>query len=139
MLDVAANTLPGARDPFHHRIGRLEMTRVGGKTNLHLCARREFASRAITEVILHIAVPRDELRNIVGAEFGENYLERFLEEIGQHIEPAPVCHPHADFLDPVARAAMQNRVEDNHERFRTLERKALLPDIAGVEENLERF
>ncbi len=36
MLDVAANALPGARDPFHHRIDRLEMTRIGRKTNLHL-------------------------------------------------------------------------------------------------------
>ena len=139
MLGVAANALPGARDPFHHRIDRLEMTRVGRKTNLHLCARRELSNRAITEVIFHVAVARDELGDVVGAEFGEDHLERFLEEIRQHIEPAAVRHAHANFLDPVARAAMQNRVEDDHERFRALERKALLPDIAGVEENLERF
>ena len=90
-------------------------------------------------MILHIAVARDELGNIVRAEFGENHLERFLEEIGQHIEPATMRHAHADFFDPVARAAMQNRIEDDHERLRALERKALLSDIAGVEENLERF
>ena len=90
-------------------------------------------------MIFHIAVARDELGNVVRAELGEDHLERFLEKIRQHIEPAAMRHAHADFFDPRARAAMQNRVEDHHERFRALERKALLPDVAGVQENLERF
>ena len=34
---------------------------------------------------------------------------------------------------------MQNRVENDHERFRALQRKAFLPDVAGVQKHLERF
>ena len=59
----------------------------------------KLSNRSIAEMILHIAVSRDELRDVVGAEFGENYLERFFEEIRQHIEPAAVRHSHANLLD----------------------------------------
>ena len=74
-------------------------------SRIFTCApERKSCARAITEVILHIAVPRDEFGNIVLAEFGEDYLERFLEEIREHVESAAVRHAHANFLDPVARA-----------------------------------
>ena len=48
-------------------------------------------------------------------------------------------HPHADFLDPGTRAAMQNGVEDEDERFRALKRKTLLPDVAGMQKHFESF
>ena len=40
---------------------------------------------------------------------------------------------------PDAGTFVQNRIENHHERFRALKRKALLPDVAGVQESLERF
>ena len=112
------------------------MARIGREPNLDFRAGSEFPDGVIAEVIFHVAIARDEIGNVVCAELGEDHLERFLEEIREHIEPAAMRHPHANFLDPVARAAMQNRVEDDHERFRALERKALLPDVAGVQKKL---
>src|SRR5438045_456277 len=48
-------------------------------------------------------------------------------------------HAHADFLNAVPRAALENRIQNDHERFRALKRKAFLPDVTSVEKRLERF
>ena len=56
MFGVAADALPRARRPFHDRIDRLEMARIGRETNLHFRAASELPHRAIAEVILHVAI-----------------------------------------------------------------------------------
>ena len=53
--------------PSDDRIDRLEMARIGREPNLDLRAGRELSDRPITEVIFHVAVARDEVRNVVGA------------------------------------------------------------------------
>jgi hypothetical protein len=50
-----------------------------------------------------------------------------------------MCHAHANLLDAPLRAFVQDCLKSNHQRFRSLQREAFLSDIAGMQENLERF
>ena len=114
------NALPRARFSFHHRIDRFKMARIRREPNFHFRARLQFADRSITQVIFHVAVARDEVRNVICGKLREDNLKRFLEEIREHVEPAAMRHAHADFLDAAARTPLENRVENDHERFRAL-------------------
>ena len=77
MLGIAPNALTRTRLPFDHWIDRFEMTRVCRETNLDFGARRKFPNRAISEMIFHIAVPGDEVWDVVLAELGEDNAQRF--------------------------------------------------------------
>ena len=48
-------------------------------------------------------------------------------------------HAHDDLLHAVALTILQDFVEQRHDGFSAFERKALLPDVAGVEKLLEEF
>jgi hypothetical protein len=50
-----------------------------------------------------------------------------------------VGHAHDDLLDAVARAFLDDLVEDGDDGLAALEREALLADVAGVEEFLEEL
>ena len=136
---IAAHPLPRARGSLHDGIDRFEMARVGREANLHLGAILQLPDRAIAEVIFHIAIARHEVGDVVGGKFGEDDLQRFLQEIRQDVEPAAMGHPHANLLDPMMRTAAENRIQDHHERLRALERKAFLPDVASVQKRFERL
>ena len=77
MFGVPTNALPRTGRAFHHRIDGLEMTRVCGKADLHLRARRKFSDGAITEMVFHVAIAGYELGNVVLAELGEDDAQRF--------------------------------------------------------------
>ena len=138
-FSVSAHPLPRAHGSFDDRIDRLEMARVCREADFDFGAVLQFADRAIAEVIFHVAVAGHEVGNVVRRKFGEDDLERFLEEICQDIEPAAMGHAHANFFDAMLRAALQNAVENYNERFRALKRKPLLADITRVEKCLERL
>ena len=139
MFRVATNALPRAGRAFHHRIDCFEMARVGRQPNLNFRTGIELPHRAITEMIFHIAIAGDEIGDVVGAEFGEDHAKRFLHEVRQHVEPAAMRHAHADFLHPDRRTSLQNAVENDHERFRALQRKAFLSDVTRMQKRLEHF
>ena len=85
MLGVAADPLARAGRSFDNWIDRFQVARVCRQTNLHLRSRGKLPDRAITKVIFHIAISAHQVRNVVRGELGEENLERFLEEISQHI------------------------------------------------------
>src|ERR1700676_1313509 len=68
MLSIAPNALTRTRLPFDYWIDRFEMTRICRETNLDFGARRKFPNGAISEMIFHIAVPGDEVWDVVFAE-----------------------------------------------------------------------
>ena len=136
MFGIATDALAGTGRPFHDRINRFEMTWVGGKPNFDF-ARSKFAHGAIAQVIFHIAVSGNESGNVILGKLGEDDVQRFSEEICQHIETATMGHAHADFLNPIANTLVQKGVENRHQTFRALQRKSFLPDIALVQKNFE--
>ena len=77
--------------------------------------------------------------DVVLGEFVEDELVVLAQDIGEDVEAAAVGHAHDDLLDAVARAFLDDLVEDRDDGFAALERKALLADVAGVEEFLEQL
>src|SRR6185312_7290319 len=132
MFGIATDALAGTGGPFHHWINRFEMTWVGRKANLHF-ARSKFAHGAIAEVIFHIAVPGNESGNVILGKLSEDDVERFSEEICQHIEASTMGHAHADLLNPIANTFVHNGVENRHQTFCALQRKTFLPDVTLVQ------
>src|SRR5213592_4270996 len=121
MLSVTSNPLTRARRSFHDWIDRFEMARICGKTNFHLRAGCEFSHGPIAEMIFHVAIPGDELGNVILAELSENNTERFLQKIREHVQPPTVRHAHANFLNTSGRTFVKDRVENDHQRFGALD------------------
>ena len=113
MFGIAANALARARCSFYDRIDCFEMAGICRKSDLDF-AGGKFAHGAIAEMIFYVAVAGDKSRDVIFSELGENDVERFPEEIRQHIEPATMGHAHADFLDAVAGTFVQKRIKDCH-------------------------
>src|SRR5262249_32764046 len=121
MFGVAPNSLPRARRSLNDWIDCLQMARVCGETNLNLRAGSKLSHGAITEMIFHVAIAPDRFGNVVFAELGEDDAQRFFQKICEDIEPATMRHAHADLLDPIDRTFMKNAVENDHQRFPTLQ------------------
>ena len=115
------------------------MARVRREADADLGAGAGRHHRVVALVILHIAVALLGIGDVVLAEFVEDKLVVLAQNIGEHVEAAAVSHAHDDLLHAVARTFLHNLVEDRDDRFATLERKALLADVAGVEEFLEHL
>src|SRR6266480_4846864 len=120
MFGVAANSLASARFSFDYRIDGFQMARVRREPDLDLGTRGKSPYRVVTEMIFHVAIASDQLRNIIFGKLSKDDLERFAQEICQDVEPAAVRHAHANFLDAFFRTFMQNSIENHHERFRAL-------------------
>jgi len=136
MFGIATDALARAGGPFHHRINGFEMTWVCRKPDFDF-AGCKFAHGAIAEVIFHVAIPGNESGNVILGKLSEDDVERFSEEIRQHIESTTMGHAHADFLDPVGNTLVQKGVENRHQTFRALQGKTLLPDVTLVQKNFE--
>src|SRR5205807_9894461 len=106
-----------------------EMARIRGQTNFDLCAGPKFSDGSVTEVIFHVAVAGDGFGNIVLTELGKDDAERFFQKVREHIETAAMRHAHANLLHASRWAFVKNAIEDHHQRFRALKRKALLSDV----------
>src|SRR5262249_31058815 len=108
MLSIAADSLPGARLSFYHRIDGLQMARVRRESDLNLGARSEPAHRVITEMIFHVAIAGDQIGNVILAKLREDDLERFAQKIRQNVKPPAMRHSHANLFN----AALGTVVED---------------------------
>ena len=63
-------------------------------------------------------------------KFGEQFLGRFAEYIGQHIEPAPVCHADANLLRTLVGGPIYQAVEQRNQAFGPLQSEALGTGVA---------
>ena len=115
MGGIVTNTLTRARRSLDNRIDGFKMTWVGRKPDFNLSAGTEFSHRAITEMVLYIAIPRDQIGDVVFGELSEDDVERFFEEVREHVETATVRHTHANLQDAGAWAFMENRIKNHHQ------------------------
>ncbi len=70
-------------------------------------------------------------------EFTEDVLRVFAQNVGQHVEPAPVGHAEDDFVDALLAGVLDGQIEQRNERFRTFQREAFRPDVFFTNEFLE--
>ena len=101
MLGIAANPLSGARRAFDNWVDRFEVTRICSQTNFDLRAGPEFSDRAITEMIFHVAITGHQLGDVVLTKLGKDDAERFLQKVGEHVEPPAMRHAEHDLVDAV--------------------------------------
>src|SRR6184192_2867753 len=132
MVGIVTNALTRARRSLDNRIDCFKMAWVARKPDFNLGAGTKLSHRAITEMVLHIAIPCDQIGNVVFGEFSEDNIERFLEEVREHIETATVCHAHANLRNAGAWAFVKNGMKNHHQRFSALQRKALLPNVMSM-------
>src|SRR6266498_3273856 len=70
-------------------------------------------------------------------ELGEDLLVRLADDVGQHVEPAPVGHPDDDLVQALGRARLQDLIEERDQRLAALQREAPLADVLRLQARLE--
>ena len=135
---IVKHPLSRARLALDHGIHGLQMARVCGQVDLDFVAGRGLPDVPISEVIFDVAVSTDRIRSEVSLEFVEDDVQRFVENIGQDVQPSPVGHAHDDLLDAAPLAVLNEGVQGQDQGFATLQGKALAA-VLGMEKVLERF
>ena len=146
---VGSDVVAGSRHALDHRIDVLEVARVRRHLDEDLDVLLLLADRApAAEVVLHVAVPVGALvvggrRGRVGApaslELRDDRRVGLAEDVGEHVEPAPMRHPDDDLADLGVRRFFDRLVEHRDEEVVPLDGEARLAWIGAVEEALERL
>ena len=80
-----------------------------------------------------------QIVRVYAFELGEQVLGHFAQHVDQHVEAPAVRHADDDLLHPLAAATLDQFVHAGDEALPALERKALLPDITGMQVLLQRL
>src|SRR5207253_10263630 len=78
MVGIVTNALTRACRSLDNRIDRFKMAWITRKPDFNLGAGTKLSHRAITEMVLHIASPCDQLGYVVFGEFMEDNAARLL-------------------------------------------------------------
>ena len=113
------------------------MRGVRGQGDRQLLPGAGHEDAAGTLVVLDVARALDRLGVEIPLELLEDLAVRLADDVGQHVEPAPVGHAHHDLGHARTGGGVEQRVEQDDGRLGPLEPEALLPDVAGVEEPFE--
>ena len=132
--------LLGPDDALQHRVDGLQVRRVGHHRHLdRVLAVRGGELAVLTQVVLHVAGALRRARVQVTLELREDLLVRLADDVGQHVEPTPVGHADDDLVQPVLGGGLQHLAEQRDQRLAALQREALLADVLGLQEGLERL
>src|SRR5689334_3604302 len=78
----------------------------------------------VTEVIFDIAAAVGMCHRWID-EFTENVAGRFVKNVREHVQPAPVRHGHDNFQDTLFRGLADGDLQERDERLGSLKREAL--------------
>ena len=112
------------------------MARVRGEAHRDRLAGVRLVGAGGAEVVLHVAGALIGAR-VVPLELREDLREGLAHGVGEDVEAPAVGHAHHHLAHPLLGGVAQDPVEERDERLSALEREALVPDVAGVEEALE--
>ena len=146
---MCAILLGGTCRTGNNWIHEFEVTGIMGQRQLELHQLRFLQDSLRTQVIFHIAGPakinafRPFRRNhlFVGCcmELGENSGDRFLEDMGEHIQAPSMRHADDDLPGAGHRRRQEQGIQHGNEHVQTFKREPLLPRESGLEEFLEAF
>ena len=74
---------------------------------------------------------------VLALELGEQVLGQLAQGVHEDVEPTAVRHSNDELLYTGGAGALQQVVEHRDQRLAALEREALLPHVAGVQESLQ--
>ena len=139
LVGVPADALPGAGLALHDGIHDLEVGGIGREANLDLLPGGGGQDRLVSQVVLHVAVARHGVGDVVLGELLEELVEGLAHDAAKNVEAPAVGHPHDDLLDADVRAVVDHRVEGGDDGLAAFEREALLANVLCVQELLEEL
>jgi hypothetical protein len=75
----------------------------------------------------------------VALELAEDVRVSLADHVREDVQPAAVRHPHHDVGDACVGSLVEDRAHDRDQALGALEREALVPKVASVQEPLERL
>ena len=120
----------------HDGVDEFEVAGVEAKRQVNEAAGGSLVVAAVTQMVFHIAAAPVKVRVAV-LELAEDLLRAFADDVGQHVQAAPVCHAENNFAHAVLAGALDGEVEQRNEAFAAFERKAFRADKLLAHELLE--
>ena len=130
--------LLGPHPALDDRVDRLQVAGVGRQRQVDGALVLGDVVGREAEVVLDVAVAGDRLGH-VPLELAEDQAVGLVQDVGQHVEPAPVGHPHDDLEDAVSSRPLDDRVEQRDQHLAPFEREPLLAHVVLVQEGLEQL
>ena len=141
VLALVDHVLLGADDALEHGVDRLQVRGVARQRDgdLGVPAERVAERAGGAEVVLDVAGALDGAGVDVALELAEDLGVALAQHVGQHVQPAAVGHADRDLVQLVVGRGDQHLVQQRDDRLATLEAEALLADVLGLQEGLERL
>ncbi len=114
------------------------MAGIGGKADMEFFT-VHMTCGGVTEVVFDVAPADGGFRQVVRREFAEDGFQRFVENIGEHIQPSAVGHAHFNVRDSGGGAALDHGVQQDDGSFPSFQGKAFFPHEALAQEFLKQF
>ncbi len=131
--------LLGTNDSFEHAVDGFEVRRIRGEVDGNRLALGGDELPGRSQVVLDVTRTLDGRRVCGSFELAEDLTVGLARDVGEDVEAATVGHSHVDLVQPEVCCVLNDFVEKRDHRFATLEREALLADVLGLQEGLERF
>ncbi|CKS31707.1 Uncharacterised protein [Mycobacterium tuberculosis] len=130
---VVEQILLGPHQSLQHRVDGLQMRRVGGQRHLNVVVAEHLQVQpGGAQVVLDVTGAVRLRRIQVALELGEDLRVRLADDVGQHVEPAPVRHPDDHLVEAVLSALVDRRVHHRDHAFGAFQREPLLADVLGL-------
>ncbi|EXI74727.1 MAG: hypothetical protein AW07_01655 [Candidatus Accumulibacter sp. SK-11] len=126
--------LPRVNRSDDHRIDDFQVRRVEGQRQMARSARRRDVRR-VAHVVFHVA--SGQLLRLLALELLEQHRRLLAEGVDQNVQPSTVRHPDNDLVDAAGAGNANQLVHRHDRRLASLEREALLTDVAGMQVALE--
>ena len=136
-LTVVEVVLLGPGDALDHRVHQLQVAGVGRQGQVHAASLASDEVVGVPLVVLDVSLVLRSLAAGRALELAQDHLVGLVEDVGQHVQAAPVGHADDHLLHAHVRALHHQGVEQGQQGVGALYGEALLADVAGVEEALE--
>ena len=131
--------LHGSHHAFHHRVDGLQVAGVGRQLELDLVAGAADEGAGLTEVVLDVTRSLGGVGVDEALELPEQLVVALAHDVGEHVEATAVGHSHHRRVEAVVGRGGQDGVKDRDGRLCAFYAEALLADVLGGQELLERF
>ncbi len=140
VLTLVEDVLLRADQALEDRVDSLEVRRVGRQRHGDVVVTEHLDVRALgTEVVLHVAGAVSGRRVHVALELREDLRVRLADDVRENVEATAVRHADDDLVELVLGGLVDDGVHHRDDGLGALEREALLADVLGLQERLERL
>ena len=124
---------------LEHAVDGLEVRGVRREIDLELLAIRRSEVALGAEVVLDVARALHRLGVLRALELAEDLAVGFSGDVREHVQAAAVGHADRDLVKAMVGSALQDLVKQRNHTLATFEAEALLADVFGLQEGLERL